>query len=480
MGLLSRKSPKIGIGITTRNRPEIFRRSLRLWLDHRPQEAVIAVVDDASDNSGSSVAEIIEDCSIGVLYHRFEDNVGVARAKNKALEMLEEAGCDQFFLSDDDTSPITDDWWKPYVDSLEHHLMYQPIELPSHWPIKKLSDNGKIVAYDKPRGCLLYVDRAVLTRVGGLSNAFGKHGAEHGDWSDRIHAAGLTTHPYVDVSGPARFFCLDEIQAGISSVDHRDHQAWRYVDSSRVPAYQEYKESPVPVLVPWRTDRGHREKLWHFLLTEYWLRPSGFQPIIGEPPAGPFNRSAAINLAAKTADIELNPDVYVVADADTWVPAVNLEEAVRQARATGRLTFAFTEVRELTESATRRMIAGRRVPAPYPTERVRTAENLTASSMLVVPRPLWERVRGFDERFRSWGCEDEAFLAACVHYAGRPLRVEGPAFHLWHPPASTPIERQSDPLYLANYELHMRYQRAVGVKNGEMDELVLKRETEES
>jgi len=38
--------------------------------------------------------------------------------------------------------------------------------------------------------------RGVLDVVGGMHLAFGKHGAEHGDWSQRIYEAALTRFPF--------------------------------------------------------------------------------------------------------------------------------------------------------------------------------------------------------------------------------------------------------------------------------------------
>lgn len=55
--------------------------------------------------------------------YRFEENVGIARHKNKCLELLADAGCEHLFLFDDDAYPLVEDWWRPYVDSPEPHLM---------------------------------------------------------------------------------------------------------------------------------------------------------------------------------------------------------------------------------------------------------------------------------------------------------------------------------------------------------------------
>ena len=75
---------KIGIGITTRDRNEVFAYTLSRLVEHLPKDCTLAIVDD---NSKVPVVEAD---------YRFENNVGVARAKNKCLELLKD--CDHIFL----------------------------------------------------------------------------------------------------------------------------------------------------------------------------------------------------------------------------------------------------------------------------------------------------------------------------------------------------------------------------------------------
>jgi len=152
--------------------------------------AKVVVVDDASREP---VAEAT---------YRFEQPAGIARAKNKCLELLQD--CDHIFLFDDDCYPLREGWWRPYVESPEPHLMriFEDLAGP-----KKINDNtctyrdSQHVAWAHPRGCMLYVRRDVLDVVGGMDPEFGTWGWEHVDWSNRIHAAGLTTWRFADVVG---------------------------------------------------------------------------------------------------------------------------------------------------------------------------------------------------------------------------------------------------------------------------------------
>jgi GT2 family glycosyltransferase len=206
----------------------------------------------------------------------------------------------------------------------------------------------------------------------------------------------------------------------------------------------------IPVLIPWRPDNGRRDRLWDYLRDTYWSSLPGFTPIIGESPDGPFNRSAAINDAAGRAG---NWNVAVIADNDTWVPPANLAKAVALTRESGRLSAAFTCVIELAEDYTDKLLAGVATADDLHVDKVRTDPLCVQSSMLVVPRELWDAVGGFDARFKGYAGEDNAFWLACKILGGEPERVAGSAFHLWHQPAS-----RSGADYRSNVALWRRYQ----------------------
>lgn len=200
-------APTIGVGITTRNRRDIFTRSLTEWRRHMPPSATLVVVDDASDDPCPDAT------------HRFDQQVGVARAKNKALELLMDAGVEHLFLVDDDTWPLVDDWWQPYLASPEPHLMHLFKDVTGRTPGKCIHlasprtiwDDGTHYAQAAPRGDMLYLHRSVVDRVGGLRPEFGTWGYEHVEFSRRIYDAGLTTWPYADAAGSFdRWWCCDE------------------------------------------------------------------------------------------------------------------------------------------------------------------------------------------------------------------------------------------------------------------------------
>lgn len=203
------------------------------------------------------------------------------------------------------------------------------------------------------------------------------------------------------------------------------------------------------VIVPYRADNGHRDRLWAFLRTHYW---AGFDITIGHHHDGPFNRAKAVNRAAQG-----DWDVAVIADADTWVPHDQLDQAVQTAQLTGCLTTAFTMVAELTKQCTRTILFTQSLTACTDIGKVRDGELDTQSSIIVVTRDLWDRIGGMDERFNGWGGEDNAFWKAAHLHSKTPIRIPGYAYHLWHPPAP---DKHRGHTYQSNLQLWRQYQTA--------------------
>lgn len=212
---------KIGVGITTKNRNEVFRKTLGEIAMHTHNDFCFAVVDDGSDIPLK--LDYLNHMAIcpkrWYRLHRFETSVGIAAAKNKCLEMLDE--CHHIFLFDDDTYPISTDWWKPYVESPEPHLMYIFQDFPKGPKVHdtiKLYEDDNIVAFSHPRGCMLYYHRSCLELVGGMDTVYGKWGYEHGNLSDRIYNNGLTRFRYMDVPDSGKlFYSGDEHRTVVST-----------------------------------------------------------------------------------------------------------------------------------------------------------------------------------------------------------------------------------------------------------------------
>jgi len=199
---------KIGVGITTRNRNSILLKNLTYFDKYCPKDFKLIIVDDASTIPFPKAT------------FRFEKQAGIAKAKNKCFELLSD--CDHVFLFDDDCYPIHEEWWKPYLDNKEPHLMYifsQYTNGQRLMDISTLYYDETIIAYSHPRGCMLYYDMRAIKIVGTMNEKFEIWGYEHVNLSDRIFNNGLTTFRYMDVRNSQKLIhSMDESITVVSSV----------------------------------------------------------------------------------------------------------------------------------------------------------------------------------------------------------------------------------------------------------------------
>lgn len=193
----------IGVAVSTFNRPDILARSLAAWTRHLPADAAFVLVDDGSDPPAVG--------SIGGTV-RHPNNLGIAPTKNTGIAALMTAGVDHLFLVDDDCWPRVADWWRPYVDDPAPHLMLC-------WGRARRESTVAPYTYWRwPRGVMLYAHRGVIDIVGGMRREFARCGGEHVEWSRRIHNAGLTKHPFMDLVGAAAWWhCEDWGRPGESN-----------------------------------------------------------------------------------------------------------------------------------------------------------------------------------------------------------------------------------------------------------------------
>lgn len=237
---MKNKNGKIGIGITTHNRPEVLLTTLENMKKYLPKNGRIEIVDDGS---ATPVPEAT---------FRFNKNVGIATAKNKCLELLED--CEHIFLFDDDAYPVAKDWFKPYIESGEPHLMY----LFKDFKHRKLNDSvllyndGKLKAYSHPRGCMLYIHNSVLKIAGGMDTSYCRWGYEHVDYSNRIHNLGLTTFRFADIVGSENIIhSRDEWQDVQTTVKYEERtkyikeKAGKFKASFHSKQFMEYKNYTV-------------------------------------------------------------------------------------------------------------------------------------------------------------------------------------------------------------------------------------------
>lgn len=173
------------------------------------------------------------------------------------------------------------------------------------------------------------------------------------------------------------------------------------------------------------------------------------------PGDEPFAKALLYNTATRDPDAE-GWDVGIFIDADILPGSFDqIEAAIDVAARSGRLVLAHDHKYDLPEDATRRILAGHAAPAGVAAELDLPYERNTFSSVVVVPRKLWDAVGGFDEGFVGWGWEDLAFFWACRSLGFGYHRVGGAVYHLWHPRERA--DTYDAPTYGANADLGRRY-----------------------
>ncbi|HCC00042.1 MAG TPA: hypothetical protein DEP42_02280 [Ruminococcaceae bacterium] len=205
---------KIGIAITTHNRPALLKKALAEQQRFLPPGAVLCVIDD-----GSTPPAVVPK---GVQLVRHEKAKGVPGAKNAGIRVLMAANCTHLFLFDEDAYPLCADWYRPYVESPEPHLT----AIFTHWANGKPVGDCHIVGgderhlwYSHERGYLIYLHRSAIEKVGGMDRIYQTGCEEHLDLSDRLYAAGLTSWRYMDVRDSDKLiYSADRFQAVSSSV----------------------------------------------------------------------------------------------------------------------------------------------------------------------------------------------------------------------------------------------------------------------
>ena len=148
---------KIGIGVTTYNRPECLSK----WI--------------------SQVAKTIfnDNVLIYIAADTDEDRKGIAYRKNECLRAFKD--CDYVFLFDDDCYPIREAWMEFFINSGYEHLLY--CDPKQHNLRNQIAD---LLVYNDCGGVFMFMQKSAIERVGAFNESFGLYGFEHVDYSNRI------------------------------------------------------------------------------------------------------------------------------------------------------------------------------------------------------------------------------------------------------------------------------------------------------
>jgi len=208
---------KRGIAICHFNRLDKLGEILKAVAETAPPDARIVVCDDGSD---SIVWEGQGDITVADIAQKHDaillqgPNLGVAANKNRALWALQD--CHYLCILEDDLVPTEEGWFQQYelaaqLSGIHHFCRVQRRMVPETVPAFAafMQKNGLTPCYGpSPRGDLTFLTSTVVARVGAFNPRFRGAGYAHGEWSHRVHRAGLIPHPnkWVDIAEPNNKF----------------------------------------------------------------------------------------------------------------------------------------------------------------------------------------------------------------------------------------------------------------------------------
>ncbi|WP_209125693.1 galactosyltransferase-related protein [Alkalihalobacillus sp. BA299] len=215
----------------------------------------------------------------------------------------------------------------------------------------------------------------------------------------------------------------------------------------------------VSVLIPFKPDKGIRFHTFKWVLKFYENVLPEIEVCIGENHDKLFNKSKAINTAAKKA----TKDVFVIADTDIVYNPQIIIQSINLLN-NHAWVIPYSKCLDLTEASTTQLLKMEpRWPLPIKVEyNDRLKRNSTYKSvggLIVLWRKSFNIVGGFDERFKGWGKEDDAFKNAMNTLCGRYRRIEAEyIYHLWHPK----VGGKGNPNYINNKQLYQSYAKCNG------------------
>ena len=221
---------KIGIGLTTFNRPkhwQLFLDQIMLHTNVQSHEYKSYVANDGVERKG------------------------IAYRKNECLKALKD--CDYIFLFDDDCFPIKDGWAEFFIHrhelSKQHHFLY----LKETSTIKEIKRHEyrwnpgcdepvfcDIIEYNNCGGCFMFLTKEVIEKVGGYNKNYGYYGFEHAGYSQRIHAAGLTPMgAYLCPYGAGEYIYAMDYDFHLPFNKQVNHQPSMINEINKIPEYIE-------------------------------------------------------------------------------------------------------------------------------------------------------------------------------------------------------------------------------------------------
>lgn len=271
----------IAISIITHNRYDVFKKTYKEIKKFMPKGAKLFVVDDGSE------------IPVKEADFRFDKAQGIAAAKNKAFELAD--GYDYHFAFDDDVYPIKKDWHLEYINTGLNHLCFtfDRFSNGKHNGRRKIGQEGNIVRYFEPCGLMNFYTKKCFDTVGGMDVEFGAWSYEHVSHSMRIHNAGLTPYPFMDIENSLDlFYSFDWDQTTVRSVDVATRARLARINQQK---YQ--REIKSSAYIPYKQATG-------IILTSYFTGVT--DPQRGEKWEADIDKLKALSDSCKSNNTELH------------------------------------------------------------------------------------------------------------------------------------------------------------------------------
>lgn len=214
------------------------------------------------------------------------------------------------------------------------------------------------------------------------------------------------------------------------------------------------------VFIPYKADGGRRDRIADYTKTLFW-EPNGFEVVYLANDDEEFNISKARNLA-----LNYDEEILVFSDSDSIPDIRMLERAIETARQRNTMVFPFNTALELNKPTSDWHLDNGVIPKgtrPIQAEHIRRRSDELQSSIYAIPRALFEKVGGFDEKFVGWGHEDLAFVKKLELYGHRAHHLPGSFNHIWHEKA-VPKEMKVYP----NAKRWQQYKNATSIQELEL------------
>jgi hypothetical protein len=186
----------------------------------------------------------------------------------------------------------------------------------------------------------------------------------------------------------------------------------------------------------YRPDGGIRDRHIKYMQERYRALLPGSEIIVSTDVSGvgwdSFNKSKMLNAGVRKS----TKDYVLITDIDVVLQKCNILSALSVA-AKCSVVYLFDRIYMVNEQTTKKILrdnpANRIDVNPTQYKELKRGGDKPNGIHLLSKEHYW-KAGGYDERFVGWGSEDSCFLKAARTMIDLPSkRIEGVAYHLWHP-----------------------------------------------